>query len=204
MMSTRVVLMISGVGSNAMALIDALGELELSEPIEVVAVGADRDAPGLEGARNREIETFVVAMKPGESRDEWGLRLAGEWDRFAPDLVILSGFMKLLPASLVARYSPRILNTHPAYLPEFPGAHAVSDALAAGVKSTGASVIVVDEGVDTGPILARRRVPIVPGDDEVSLHTRIKSVERELLFDVVVRLSRGETIIQREHGDSDE
>jgi phosphoribosylglycinamide formyltransferase-1 len=106
-----------------------------------------------------------------------------------PDLIILSGFMKLLPPALVSRFSPRIINTHPAYLPEFPGAHAVRDALAAGATETGASVIVVDEGVDTGQILAQRRVPLEPGDDETVLHDRIKVVERELLLEVLENIS---------------
>jgi phosphoribosylglycinamide formyltransferase-1 len=105
-----------------------------------------------------------------------------------PDWIILSGFMRLIPPGLVARFSPRILNTHPAYLPEFPGATAVADALAAGVSDTGASVIAVDEGVDTGPVLAKRRVPIHQGDTEATLHLRIKVVERELLLDVLSQL----------------
>ena len=100
--------------------------------------------------------------------------------------------MRLLPSSLVARYSPRIVNTHPAYLPEFPGAHGVRDALAAGVEQTGASVIVVDDGIDSGPILAQERVPVMPDDTEDTLHERIKPVERRLLIDVVRRIATGE------------
>ncbi|MBM3716737.1 MAG: phosphoribosylglycinamide formyltransferase, partial [Actinobacteria bacterium] len=109
-----------------------------------------------------------------------------------PDLVVLSGLMRLLPADLVAQWEPRIINTHPAYLPEFPGAHGVRDALAAGVTQTGASVIVVDSGVDTGPILAQERIPVLPGDDEDALHERIKPVERRLLIDVVRRIAEGD------------
>ena len=109
-----------------------------------------------------------------------------------PDLVVLSGLMRLLPASLVDEWAPRLINTHPAHLPEFPGAHGVRDALAAGVDRTGASVIVVDSGVDTGPILAQERVPVLPGDDEHTLHDRIKPVERRLLIDVVQRIASGE------------
>ena len=100
--------------------------------------------------------------------------------------------MRLLPAALVADLSPRLINTHPAYLPEFPGAHGVRDALAAGVTETGASVIVVDDGVDTGPILAQERVPVLDGDTEHTLHERIKPVERRLLIDVVRRIATGE------------
>ena len=109
-----------------------------------------------------------------------------------PDLVVLSGMMRLLPASLVEAWAPRIINTHPAYLPEFPGAHGVRDAIAAGVEQTGASVIVVDLGVDSGPILAQERVPVLPGDDEAALHERIKPVERRLLIEVVRRIATGE------------
>jgi len=105
---------------------------------------------------------------------------------------VLSGLMRLLPASLVERFAPHIINTHPAYLPEFPGAHGVRDALAAGVAQTGASVIVVDDGVDSGPVLAQERVPVLAGDDEHSLHERIKPVERRLLIDVVRRIATGE------------
>jgi phosphoribosylglycinamide formyltransferase-1 len=104
---------------------------------------------------------------------------------YQPDVIILSGFMKLVPSTVVSQFFPRIINTHPAFLPEFPGAHAVRDALEAGVSQTGASVIVVDDGVDTGEVLAQRRVPVLPGDDETSLHERIKVVERELLLDVL-------------------
>jgi len=100
--------------------------------------------------------------------------------------------MRLLPSTLVTRYAPRIVNTHPAYLPEFPGAHGVRDALAAGASETGASVIVVDDGVDSGPILAQERVPVHPGDTEHSLHERIKPVERRLLIDVVRRIATGD------------
>ena len=127
-----------------------------------------------------------------QERDTLILR---EWE---PDLVILSGLMRLLPAEVVETYSPAIINTHPAYLPEFPGAHGVRDALAAGVTETGASVIIVDNGVDTGPILHQRRVPIEPGDTEATLHERIKPVERELLIQTVLDIANG-TIDVKEH-----
>ena len=127
-----------------------------------------------------------------DSREAWGEELGRQLAVWTPDLVVLSGLMRLLPPALVAEYSPRLLNTHPAFLPEFPGAHGVRDALAAGVEQTGASVIVVDDGVDTGPILAQERVPILPGDTEHSLHERIKPVERRLLIDVVRAIATGE------------
>jgi phosphoribosylglycinamide formyltransferase-1 len=137
-------------------------------------------------------------VAPGEfsDRDAWGEALGDAIAAFAPDWIILSGFMKLLPPGVVARFSPKILNTHPAYLPEFPGAHGVADALAAGVEETGASVIVVDDGVDSGPIVARKRVSIHPGDTKASLHERIKVVERELLLDVLAQ------VISNQEGDS--
>jgi phosphoribosylglycinamide formyltransferase-1 len=126
------------------------------------------------------------------SREEWGAELGTQLDVWRPDLVVLSGLMRLLPADLVDAWSPRIINTHPAYLPEFPGAHGVRDALAADVAQTGASVIIVDNGVDSGPILAQERVPVLPGDDEHALHERIKPVERRLLIDVVRRVATGD------------
>lgn len=201
-MATRLVVMISGKGSNAMALVDAL-RLRRGEPfVDVVAIGADTDAPGLLGASERAIPTFVVEPRPAESREAWANRLAEEIDMFRPDYIVLSGFMKLLPPTFVARYSPRIINTHPSYLPEFPGAHAVRDALRAGVGRTGASVIVVDDGVDTGPLLAQRRVEVVQGDTEESLHERIKVVERELLLEVVCALAREEPVVDQGNGES--
>src|SRR5690606_6933613 len=105
--------------------------------------------------------------------------------------------MRLLPAAVVARYAPQIINTHPAYLPEFPGAHGVRDALAAGVAETGASIIVIDDGIDSGPILAQERVPVLPGDTEATLHDRIKPVERRLLIDAVQRIATGDLTLSR-------
>ena len=184
-MSWRLVVMISGTGSNADALLTALGDAGPALDATVVAMGADRDAEGLEFAAHRGIPTFVTPLADYPSREEWGEALLRTLESYSPDLIVLSGFMRLLPANVVERFQPRIINTHPAFLPEFPGAHGVRDALAAGVTETGASVIVVDNGVDTGPILAQERVAIEPGDDEDSLHARIKVVERRLLFDVV-------------------
>jgi phosphoribosylglycinamide formyltransferase 1 len=183
------VVLISGGGSNLAAL---LAEAEhASYPARIVAVGADRDADGLLFAEQREIPSFTVPLSSFESRDEWGRELLRQIEQWRPDLVILSGFMRLLPAEVVRALAPRLLNTHPAYLPEFPGAHAVRDAMRAGVGESGASVIVVDEGVDTGPILAQERVPVLPGDGEDELHDRIKVVERRLLADVIRQIAAG-------------
>lgn len=190
----RVVVLISGSGSNLRAFLD--GCANGSIPAEVVAVGADVNASGLAHADHYGIPTFVVPLERGGDREEWGAALADAVDAYEPDLVILSGFMRLVPPAFVRRFAPMLLNTHPAFLPEFPGAHAVRDAFAAGVAETGASVIVVDDGVDTGPILAQRRVPVLDGDTEDSLHDRIKVVERELLADVVRDIANREHAIE--------
>ena len=185
-----VVVLISGAGSNLRALLDAAAEPDF--PARIVAVGADREADGFAHAEAYGIPTFLVPWEEYASREEWGAELGAHLAVWKPDLVVLSGLMRLLPASLVDEWAPRLINTHPAHLPEFPGAHGVRDALAAGVDRTGASVIVVDSGVDTGPILAQERVPVLPGDDEHPLHDRIKPVERRLLIDVVQRIASGE------------
>jgi len=182
----RLVVLISGSGTNLLSLLENLPQTDI--PAEVVAVGSETHAPGLRYASERLLPTFVVPLSQFSSREEWGVALGDALDFYSPDLIILSGFMKLLPRSVVSRFAPRILNTHPAYLPEFPGAHAVRDALEAGVSQTGASVIVVDEGIDTGEILAKERVPLEPGDDEAALHDRIKVVERRLLLQVLAKL----------------
>jgi len=185
-----VAVLISGTGSNLRALLDAAADPDY--PAQVVVVGADREAEGFAHAEEYGIPSFMVPWVQFDSREEWGAELGAQLAVWKPDLVVLSGLMRLLPAALVDEWSPRILNTHPAYLPEFPGAHGVRDALAADVAQTGASVIIVDNGVDTGPILAQERVPVLRGDDEHSLHDRIKPVERRLLIDVVRRIAVGE------------
>ncbi|UJP08816.1 phosphoribosylglycinamide formyltransferase [Microbacterium sp. KUDC0406] len=185
-----VAVLISGTGSNLRALLEAARHPDF--PARVVVVGADRDADGLAHAEEFGVPTFTVPWHEHENRDAWGAELGRQLAVWSPDLIVLSGLMRLLPAALVAQYAPHIINTHPAYLPEFPGAHGVRAALAAGVPQTGASVIVVDDGVDSGPILAQERVPVLPGDTEHSLHERIKPVERRLLIDVVHRIATGE------------
>ena len=188
------VVLISGGGSNLRALLEAARDAEY--PARVVAIGADRDAEGLAHGERSGIPTFVVPFGSFATREEWGAELLSQLTQWEADLVILSGFMRLLPPAVVAALAPGVINTHPAYLPEFPGAHGVRDALAAGATQTGASVIVVDDGVDTGPVLAQERVPILPGDTESRLHDRIKLVERELLVQVVLDIANGQIVLK--------
>ena len=186
----RVVVLISGGGSNLRALLEASAHADY--PAHIVAVGADREADGLAHAEAFGIPSFTVPYSSYPSREAWGEELLTTIREWEPDLVVLSGLMRLLPATVVDALAPNVINTHPAYLPEFPGAHGVRDALATGVAQTGASVIVVDAGVDSGPILAQERIPVLPGDTEHSLHERIKPVERRLLIDTVRGIATGE------------
>ena len=178
-----VVVLISGSGSNLLALLKATKNPLF--PAKVLAVGSDKPAPGLEHADLYGVPTFVVEEKHFANRDSWAEKLGENISHLDPDLIILAGFMKVLPKSFVAKFSPRIINIHPALLPNFPGAYAVRDALASGARETGATVHIVDEGVDTGPILAQEAVPVLPADDENTLHERIKLVEHKLLIDTV-------------------
>ena len=191
----KVLVLVSGAGSNLRAFLDVAQAEDY--PATVIAVGADRPATGLEHARERGIPTFVVPFADFGSREAWGQALLATVQSWQPDLVLLSGFMRLLPEAVVDALSPNILNTHPAYLPEFPGAHGVRDALAAGVRESGASLIVVDSGVDTGPIVAQERCPVHPNDTEQTLHNRIKVIERELIVRCVRQIAEN-TINLRE------
>lgn len=188
------VVLISGGGSNLRALLEATQEAGF--PARVVAVGSDRAAQGFAHADDFGIPTFSVAWSDFPDRERWGDALLEQLEPWRPDLVILSGFMRLLPSRVVSALGPRVLNTHPAYLPAFPGAHAVRDALAAGVTQTGASVILVDDGVDSGPVIAQEPVPILPGDTEETLHDRIKLVERRLLVQTVLDIAHGSLDLQ--------
>ena len=188
-MVLSLVVLISGGGSNLRALLEASGDAEF--PARVVAIGADRDADGLALGEEFGIPTFTVPFSSHADRDAWGDELLDQIQQWQPDLTVLSGFMRLLPPRVVSALSPHLINTHPAYLPEFPGAHGVRDALAAGVTQTGASIIVVDNGVDDGPIVSQERVPVLPGDTQDSLHDRIKLVERRLLVQAVLDIANG-------------
>jgi phosphoribosylglycinamide formyltransferase 1 len=182
----RVAVLLSGTGSLCAALLAATDDP--AYPAEVVVVGSDRAAEGLEHARRRSIPTFTCSLREHTDRAAWDRALAAALADHRPDLVVSAGFMKLVGPAVLAAFGGRLVNTHPALLPAFPGAHAVRDALAAGVPVTGATVHVVDAGLDTGPVLAQREVAVHPDDDEARLHERIKDVERELLVETVAHL----------------
>jgi formyltetrahydrofolate-dependent phosphoribosylglycinamide formyltransferase len=185
----RVLVLASGAGSTLQALLDAAAEPWFG--VEVVAVGTDR--PGvaaLDRASAAGVPTFVHPIDSAPDRDTWDRTLTEQVDGYQPDLVVSAGFMRLVGPAFLERYAGRFLNTHPALLPAFPGMHAPRDALAHGVKVTGATLFVVDDGVDTGAILDQRAVPVHDDDDEDSLHERIKVEERAMLVDVVGRMAR--------------
>lgn len=188
-MSARVVVLVSGVGTNLQALLDAAREP--SYGASVVAVGADRDGiEALQRAEHAGIPTFALRVPDFPDRDSWDRAMADEVAKHEPDLVVSAGFMKLAGAAFLDRFGGRYVNTHPALLPAFPGMHGARDALGHGVKVTGCTVFFVDSGVDTGPIIGQRAVDVLDDDDEASLHERIKAVERDLLVDVVGRMAR--------------
>jgi len=172
-MRKRVVILASGAGSLAQSIIDAT-ELD----IQIVAVVSDNpNAQVLERAKAAKLNTSVIEL--GSDRTAWNKQLFDQVDQYQPDLVVSAGFMRILSAEFVNTFPT--INSHPALLPEFPGAHAVRDALAAGVTVTGTTVHWVDDGVDTGPIITQMEVPVLPNDDEATLHERIKKVERGLI-----------------------
>jgi phosphoribosylglycinamide formyltransferase-1 len=191
----RLVVLASGTGSLLQSLLDAaVGDY----PARVVAVGVDRDCPAEQIAAAAGIPSYRVAVGDYPDRPAWDDAIADATARYEPDLIVSAGFMKILGPVFLARFPGRVVNTHPALLPAFPGAHAVPEALAYGVKVTGCTVHLVDAGVDTGPILAQRAVEVLDGDDEESLHERIKVVERRLLVEVLAVLAtRGVTWSRR-------
>ncbi|CCK27980.1 Methionyl-tRNA formyltransferase [Streptomyces davaonensis JCM 4913] len=192
MAAKRLVVLVSGSGTNLQALLDAIAETGTEGyGAEIVAVGADRDGiEGLARAERAGIPTFVRKVKEYESREAWDAALAEAVAAHEPDLVVSAGFMKIVGKEFLARFGGRFVNTHPALLPSFPGAHGVRDALAYGARVTGCTVHFVDDGVDTGPIIAQGVVEVRDEDDESALHERIKEVERRLLVEVVGRLAR--------------
>lgn len=186
----KVVVLASGSGTLMQALIEATRRP--GYPAKVVAAGTDRaGAEALAKAERAGVPHFTVRLSDHPDRAAWDKALAEAVAAYRPDLVVSAGFMKLLGTNFLARFENRVINTHPALLPSFPGIHAVADALAMGVKVTGSTVHFVDAGVDTGPIIAQEAVVVETDDDEALLHERIKVVERRLLVDVVERLGRG-------------
>lgn len=178
-----VAVLISGTGSNLKALLEATANPLFGA--RIVAVGSDNAAEGLVHAENFGVPTFVVSPESFQTREAWAEVLLANVNHFKPDLVVLAGFMKILPANFVDALSPNLINTHPSLLPAFPGAHAVRDALEANVQETGVTIHVVDNGVDTGPHIAQAIVPVEKDDNEYDLHERIKSVERKLLVETI-------------------
>jgi phosphoribosylglycinamide formyltransferase-1 len=185
----RLLVLVSGSGTNLQALLDASAEPGYGA--EVVAAGADRDGTtGLARAADRGVPTFVVRVKDYASRDQWDAALTDACARYAPDLVVSAGFLKLVGPRFLAEFGGRYVNTHNALLPAFPGIHGPRDALAYGVKIAGATLHFVDAGVDTGPIIAQVSVPVMDDDDEDTLTERIKAAERRQLVSCVGRMVR--------------
>ncbi len=182
--SARVAVLVSGAGSTLQALLDACGRPTYGA--RVVAVGADRpDVEGLARAQRAGVDTFVCEVAHHRTREDWDDSLADRIAANRPDLVVLAGFMKLTGPAVLSRFDGRVLNTHPALLPSFPGMHAPRDAVAHGVRVSGATRFVVDAGVDTGPIVAQVAVPVHVDDTARTLHERIKTSDRTMLVDTV-------------------
>src|ERR1700677_2625672 len=187
--SARLVVLVSGEGTNLQALIDACRDPDYGA--RVVAVGADRDGiNGLARAQRAGLPAFTVRLRDYPVREEWDTALTAACAGYAPDLVVLAGFMKLVGKPFLDTFGGRCVNTHPALLPSFPGTNGVRDALAHGVKVAGCTVLLVDDGVDAGPIVAQASVPVADDDDEATLHERIKVAERALLVGTVGRMVR--------------
>ena len=188
-MPTRLVVLVSGGGTMLQALLDAAADPAYGA--EVVAVCADRDGiEALDRAAKADVPSFVHKLADHPDRAAWDRALADRLAAYEPDLVVSAGFMKLVGAAFLARFGGRMVNTHPALLPSFPGMHGVEDALAYGVKVTGCTLFVVDAGLDTGPIVAQATVPVLDGDDADSLRDRVKTTERALLVETVGRMAR--------------
>lgn len=191
-MAGRIVVLISGAGSNMHALVRACRAGDV--PAEVVAVVADRPCSGLDLARAEGVETAVLDPRGYASRQEWSAALLELVRTFQPDLVVSAGFMRILSPVFVHAYSGRLINLHPSLLPAYPGAHAVRDALEDGASVTGTTVHFVDDEVDHGPPILQREVPIEPGDEEETLHDRIKAVEHGMLAEACRMVLEGRAV----------
>lgn len=186
----RIIVLVSGTGSNLQAVIDAVAAGELD--VDIAAVGADRTGTGgVERSAAAGIETFEVPFRDYAERAHWNHALTQKCLSYEPDYVVSSGFMRIVGEEFIAAFDGTYINTHPALLPAFPGAHGVRDALAYGVKVTGCTVHIADTGVDTGPILAQRAVDVLDDDTEETLHERIKVAERALLIETLSTLAAG-------------
>jgi phosphoribosylglycinamide formyltransferase-1 len=189
------VVLASGGGSTLQALLDASADASFGARVR--AVGADRTGiEALARAERAGVATFTCRTSQYADRDDWDAALAEAVAAYEPDLVVSAGFMKLVGKRFLSRFGGRFVNTHPALLPSFPGTHGARDALEHGVKITGCTLFVVDDGVDTGPIIAQRAVPVLDNDDESTLHERIKVAEREMLVEYVGRMARDGWTIQ--------
>ncbi|MGH3414704.1 MAG: phosphoribosylglycinamide formyltransferase [Marmoricola sp.] len=188
-MTARLVVLVSGSGTNLQALLDACADPAYGA--QVVAVGADRpDIEGLARAERAGVPRFVHRVRDFATREEWDAALLSSVAGSDPDVVVLAGFMKLVGKPFLVQFADRVVNTHPALCPSFPGTTGAADALAYGAKVTGATLFVVDEGVDTGPIIAQRPVPVEDDDTVESLHERVKVAERAMLVESVGRMCR--------------
>jgi phosphoribosylglycinamide formyltransferase 1 len=188
-MRARLVVLVSGAGTNLQALLDACADPGYGA--QVVAVGADRaGVPALDRAARAGVPTVVHRVADYPDRADWDRALTASCAGAQPDLIVLAGFMKLVGKDFLAAFGGRVINTHPALLPAFPGMHGVRDALEHGVKLTGCTVFLVDAGTDTGPVLAQAAVPVLDDDDEATLHERVKVTERGLLVETVGRMVR--------------
>jgi phosphoribosylglycinamide formyltransferase-1 len=187
--TARLVVLVSGTGTNLQALLDACQDQEYGA--SVVAVGADRDGiEGLARAERAGVPTFVHRVADFDSRDDWDVALTASCAQHEPDLVVSAGFLKLVGKTFLDRFGGRFVNTHNALLPSFPGIHGPQEALEYGVRITGATLFVVDEGVDTGAIVAQVAVPVEDDDDLDTLTERIKVAERQMLVDTLGRMVR--------------
>ena len=188
-MRARLVVLVSGAGTNLQALLDACADPAYGA--DVVAVGADRTGiEALDRAERASVPTFTHRVKDYPNRADWDEALTASCREARPDLVILAGFMKLVGPAFLDAFGGRLINTHPALLPAFPGMHGVRDALEHGVKLPGCTVFLVDAGTDTGPVIAQAAVPVLDDDDETTLHERVKVAERSLLVETVGRMVR--------------
>ena len=188
-MQARLVVLVSGAGTNLQAMLDACADPGYGAP--VVAVGAARaGVPALDRATRAGVPTFGHRVADYPDRADWDRALTASCAEAQPDLIVLAGFMKLVGKDFLAAFDGRVINTHPALLPAFPGMHGVRDALEHGVKLTGCTVFLVDAGTDTGPVLAQAAVPVLDDDDEATLHERVKVTERRLLVETVGRMVR--------------